>query len=78
MQMPSLLLSMPIVAATELIAPVPERVARDSAHLSQLQVLAPPIELPDPEIVMVWHERTHRRRAQQWVREQLREVRRDV
>jgi len=37
----------------------------------QLQVLTPPLVMRDPEIALVWHERTTRTPAHQWIPEEL-------
>jgi DNA-binding transcriptional LysR family regulator len=58
-----------IVAATDMIAVVPERMARRCAQLMDLQILPLPVEIPALTFSMIWHERTHREPVYQWLRE---------
>lgn len=70
-QLPSALSSPPVVAGTDLIATVPERVARHFAPSLRLQVLEPPLPMPDVEISMYWHERMQHNQAHRWLRQVL-------
>jgi DNA-binding transcriptional LysR family regulator len=63
-----------VVSGSDLIAVVPERVAHNFAGQFGLQVLMPPIELNDPQILMIWHARSHRDPAHRWLRAQVREI----
>jgi hypothetical protein len=36
-----------------------------------LRVVAPPIEVPGFEMLMLWHERSHRDPGHAWLREQV-------
>ncbi len=47
---------------------LPERLVRGS---STLQVVEAPLEVPGYEMAMLWHERSHRDPAHQWLREQI-------
>jgi DNA-binding transcriptional LysR family regulator len=73
-RVPDLLVSASVVAGTDMIATVPERVARDFADMLGLQVLKPPLAIADPHILMIWHERTHRDAAHRFLRQAIREV----
>jgi DNA-binding transcriptional LysR family regulator len=68
----SFLLVPAVVAASELVATVPARLAR--AWAQQLEVLAPPCEVVSFTVMMGWHGRAHADPAQRWLREQLVEV----
>jgi len=57
-----------IVAESDLIATIPERLARRFAEQYPLQILAPPFELPTIVISGYWHERTHSASAHKWFR----------
>ena len=70
--LPSALSSPAVIAASDLIATVPERVAHMFAGQLGLQVLEPPLHLPDIEIAMYWHERLHNSAAHRWMRETMR------
>ncbi|HLJ18642.1 MAG TPA: LysR family transcriptional regulator [Stellaceae bacterium] len=58
-----------LVARSDLIATVPERLVRGRAE--RLQALEPPLAVEGFAIGLVWHERTHRHPAHQWLRERL-------
>jgi DNA-binding transcriptional LysR family regulator len=58
-----------LVARSDLIATVPERLVRERAK--RLQVLEPPLPVEGFTIGLVWHERTHRHPAHRWVRERV-------
>ena len=68
MQLPSAVALPPVVAATDLVATVPESVAVLYSRALDLQVLEPPFDVSDISIKMYWHERTHRQPAVQWLR----------
>ena len=59
-----------LVARSDLIATVPERLVRD--RIKQLQVFEPPLAVEGFAIGLVWHERTHRHPAHRWLRERVR------
>jgi DNA-binding transcriptional LysR family regulator len=71
---PCLLVSSAIVAGTDMIATVSERIAREFAQMLSLQVLKVPIPIADSNILMIWHERTHRDAAHRLLRQATREV----
>jgi DNA-binding transcriptional LysR family regulator len=77
-QLPSALSSPPVVAGSDLLATVPERVARHFAPSLQLQVLEPPLPIPDVEISMYWHERKHHNVAHRWLRQTILELAKDL
>jgi DNA-binding transcriptional LysR family regulator len=67
----STLVSPGLVAQSDLLATLPERIARHFAKVWQLQVLEPPLALEDVTTSMYWHERTHRNPAHRWLRQQF-------
>lgn len=71
---PSSISSPAVVAATDLLATIPDFVARSFADTLSLQVLDPPLLLGDAQLSMYWHQRTHRNPAHQWLRSTLVEV----
>lgn len=73
-RVPDLLISPAVVAETDMIATIPERVARGFADSLGLQILKPPFVLEDPSILMIWHERTHRDAGHKWLRQTIREL----
>lgn len=59
-----------LVARSDLIATVPERLVHERAE--RLQVLEPPLAVEGFTMGLVWHERTQRHPAHRWVRERVR------
>ncbi|MEI8633088.1 hypothetical protein P4S72_15880 [Vibrio sp. PP-XX7] len=49
----------------------PARLVQDQ---DGLQIVSSPLPLPTFDIVMLWHERSHRNPAHQWLREQIIQV----
>jgi DNA-binding transcriptional LysR family regulator len=66
LSVPHFLFVMSVVASTDLVAMLPSRLVR---YPDVLQVVEPPVEVPGFEISMLWHERSHRDPAHQWLRE---------
>ncbi|SOE94161.1 transcriptional regulator, LysR family [Burkholderia sp. D7] len=54
-----------VLASTDLVAMLPSRLVRDR---HDLKVVESPVEVPGYELVMLWHERSHRDPAHQWLR----------
>jgi len=69
LSVPHFLFSRSILASTDLVAMLPERLVRGAA--GSLQVVEPPIEVPGYEMAMLWHERSHRDPAHVWLREYI-------
>jgi DNA-binding transcriptional LysR family regulator len=68
LSVPSFLFLQSVVAQTDLVAMLPQRLARQCAGL---RVTPAPVEVPGFEMAMFWHERVHRDPAHQWLREQI-------
>ena len=66
------------VARSNLIATVSERMLKSTAPQLALQVLEPPLRLPEMRINMFWHERTHKDPRHRWFRQQITAVARDT
>lgn len=73
LQVPHFLSVPPIVANTDLIATVPERLAIECASPYQLQVLEHPVKMPAFELKMFWHRRVHTDPGNQWLRKLIAE-----
>lgn len=58
-----------IVAKSNLIGVVPERLARQTARALRLRIFDPPVPLPDVTVIMAWHERLQFDRAHTWFRD---------
>ncbi|QYD68087.1 LysR family transcriptional regulator [Paraburkholderia edwinii] len=68
LSVPHFLVVESVLAGSDLVAMLPSRLVRDTG---QLQACAPPIDVPGYEMTMLWHERSHRDPAHQWLREQI-------
>ena len=60
-----------VVAATDLIATLPTRIAMMFADTLKLACMEPPVEVPPFSMAMAWHERMHDDVRHRWLREQL-------
>lgn len=65
LSVPHFLFMISVLASTDLVAMVPSRLVRD---IPSLQVVEPPVDVPGFELAMLWHERSHRDPAHQWLR----------
>jgi DNA-binding transcriptional LysR family regulator len=63
-----------VVSGSRMIAIVPQGLAERCAKSKGLQVFAPPVDLPALRFSMIWHDRTHRDPAFQWLRDVVAEV----
>lgn len=66
---PGFLIVPEIVARSDMVALVPDRIARDRAD--RLRIFEPPIPVPGFSMAMVWHDRTADHPALQWLRARL-------
>jgi DNA-binding transcriptional LysR family regulator len=74
LSIPHFLIAPFVVAQTDLIVTLAERVAQGFAAHLPLRLLKPPVELPGFAIPQVWHERLHYDPAHQWLRRVLTEL----
>ena len=58
----------PIVASTDLVAPIPSNLAKVVARHLNLRVCAPPVRFPDFNLCLYWHQRFHQDAANVWLR----------
>lgn len=63
-----------VVAQSDCIVTLAERVARTFADILPLRLLKPPVFLPAIRVAMAWHERSAHDPALQWLRETLRTI----
>ena len=68
LSVPHFLFMVSVLASTDLVAMVPSRLVRQT---QTLQVIEAPVQLPGYDMVMLWHERSHRDLAHQWLRETI-------
>lgn len=69
LSVPHFLFSRSLLAGTDLVAMLPERLVGGSDGL--LKVTEPPLDVPGFEMAMLWHERAHRDPAHVWLREYI-------
>lgn len=74
----SVLLIPYVVAESPHVATLPTWLARHFASFLPLEIQPLPFEVPAIESRMVWHERTHRVGLQQWLRELIRALTREL
>lgn len=65
LSVPHFLFVRSVLASTDLVAMLPSRLVRDTRAL---RVVEPPVDVPGYEMAMLWHERSHRDPAHQWLR----------
>ncbi|WP_431222351.1 LysR family transcriptional regulator [Serratia sp. L9] len=66
LSVPHFLFVKSVIAKTDLVAMLPERLALGSP---ELQIAEPPVGIPGYELAMLWDERSHRDPAHRWLRE---------
>ena len=60
-----------VVASTDLVATIPEPIARRFAELMPITVLRPPLNLPTMHICLYYHPRQGAEAGSRWLREQI-------
>ncbi len=70
-QVPSFLSVPYLLASSDLIATVPERLALEACGPFGLVALAHPVAMPEFQVKLFWHRRVHQDAANQWLREWL-------
>ena len=71
MNLPHFLLAAHLVASSDLVLAIPSRAAHRLSALLPLTVFDIPLALPEIQIAMYWHERSHNAEAARWLREQV-------
>ncbi|HZS10586.1 MAG TPA: LysR family transcriptional regulator [Blastocatellia bacterium] len=57
-----------MVSGTDLIATIPERLARQFSRQLKLQILPVPVAMPPFRLTLLWHQRHHTDPAHRWIR----------
>lgn len=70
LSVPHFLFMLKVLASTDLVAVVPERLVKSVVGLT---IVEPPVEVPGFEILMLWHGRVHRDPGHQWLRNYIAE-----
>jgi DNA-binding transcriptional LysR family regulator len=63
-----------IARRTDAVALVPGTIGHQLAADMDVRLFAPPLDLPEIQIAMYWHDRVHREAGNQWIRGVLREL----
>lgn len=63
-----------IVAQTDMILSLPWRIGQRFTHLAPLKILPIPFELPNFNLVMIWHPLREKEPGHVWLREQIHQV----
>ena len=58
-----------IVEQTDLLATMPEKVAKGITRFADVELFEPPLPLKPIDVVLLWHDRTHTNPVQRWLRE---------
>lgn len=66
LSVPHFLFVLKVIASTDLVAVVPERLVRDDPALRSVE---PPLTVPGFDMAMLWPERCHRDPAHRWLRD---------
>ena len=74
MRVPNILIVSAVVAATDMIATVPTRIADEAVATLAIKKVQPPFKLADPNISMHWHELSHRDPGHIWFREAIQDI----
>jgi len=69
--LPHFLVAPFVIANTDLVLTVPERVARTFAAFLPLRIVDPPAAFPGFTMSLMWHERQHHDPAHAWFRDEL-------
>ncbi|MBB4233372.1 LysR family transcriptional regulator [Rhizobium mongolense] len=60
-----------VIAATDLVLIVPNRIAAQIAAMLPLALVDPPMEPKPYEVALIWHERCHRDPGHRWLRREI-------
>lgn len=63
-----------VIASTDYVAAIGDRVAATFSRLYPLRILPPPLPLPRGTVGQMWHERTHASPAHAWLRQVIAEL----
>lgn len=69
LRLPHFMASTAIIAATDLVMTLPQRIAAYMARHEALEVRDPPVELEGFTLRLLWHQRCHDDPAHRWMRE---------
>lgn len=60
-----------VIAKTDLIATLPERLVQRFTDMAPVRIFQPPLPLEALNVVLMWHDRTHNNPLHRWLRELL-------
>jgi DNA-binding transcriptional LysR family regulator len=59
------------IVESDMVLTLPRRAAKKIAALLPLEVIDAPIDIAPVEVMLLWHERSHRNTEHEWVRSQI-------
>ena len=63
-----------LIAQSNLIATLPERIAQRFTDVSSIRIFEPPLKLTPINVVLMWHDRTHNNPLHRWLRDLIAQV----
>ena len=69
--LPDMFAAPDVVATTDMLSTVMQRVAMRAARREQIELFKPPVLLPEVVFDLMWHRRNHAHPAQRWLRQQI-------
>jgi len=63
-----------LIAQSDMIATVPERIAQKFIDLAPIRIFEPPLTLAPINVVLMWHDRTHNNPLHRWLRDMIADV----
>lgn len=76
--LPHFLVAPFIVATTDLVLTIPNRVARTFATFLPLRIVEPPTDIPGFTMSLLWHDRRHHDPGHEWLRSELAAVAKEI
>jgi len=63
-----------LIAQSDLVATLPERIAQRFLDLAPIRIFEPPLTLAPINVVLMWHDRTHNSPLHRWLRDTIADV----
>jgi len=63
-----------LIAQSDMIATLPERIAQKFTDLAAIRIFEPPLSLAPINVVLMWHDRTHNNPLHRWLRDLIADV----
>lgn len=63
-----------LIAQSDMVATLPERIAQKFIDLAPIRIFEPPLTLAPIKVVLMWHDRTHNSPLHRWLRDTIADV----